>query len=106
MQVDPAQVSNRQSEIVHVGPVCEYRWMSGTGTRWQCCFCGGSIDDVGLDPCLITIFDPEVSPDSNRPTQHFRAHVSCLQSRMDPAVAKYATDFDPDWEAFIQPDED
>jgi hypothetical protein len=72
----------------------------------MCCFCGETVDEVGLDPCLITIRDPGEPPAPDRGSKNFYAHVDCLQVRMHPTAAQYANALDPDWEAFIRQDED
>jgi hypothetical protein len=70
----------------------------------MCCFCGETVEEEGIDPCFLTIYDTDDQSDSERGSQQFYAHVVCLQTRMHPMAAKLANALDPDWKAFTPHD--
>jgi hypothetical protein len=80
--------------------------MSNDEVKWMCCFCGETVEEQGIDPCFLTIYEPEDPTDPKRGSQQFYSHVSCLQSRMHPDVAKLANALDPEWEEFIRQDDE
>jgi hypothetical protein len=89
-----------------VPSVCQHRGMATKDIEWTCCFCGEGVDETGLDPFVITIYDPGELSGPDRGSQHFYGHVTCLQERMHPTVAPYANALDPEWEYFIRQDEE
>ena len=95
----------RQSENVQVGRLCEDARMPISDVDWMCCFCGETVEEQGIDPCFLTIYDPGDPADSERGSQQFYAHVACLQTRMHPTVANLGNALDPDWKAFSRQDE-
>jgi hypothetical protein len=80
--------------------------MPNKEVRWTCCFCGETVEEQGIDPCYLTICEPEDPTDPKRGSQQFFAHVACLQTKMHPTVAGLANALDLDWEEFIRQDDE
>jgi hypothetical protein len=49
--------------------------------RYQCCFCGLDISEVGTDPLVLSF-----PVDDGEGLQQIYSHTACLRSRLHPSV--------------------
>lgn len=65
----------------------------------MCCFCGETVEEVGLDPCALVVWNRWRRPEDEQMSQQFFVHADCLRSRMVESAATNAPTLDPDWES-------
>ena len=71
-----------------------------TQDQYQCCFCGRTIADRGIDPCGLAFTAGFMLPPERQASQGFFCHVACFEERLHPSTHLYAKDIleaeDPD----------
>ncbi len=61
----------------------------------MCCFCGETLEEVGLDPCSLLVTDHWRRAEDEQFSQQFFTHADCLRSRLVASAAGIAPSLDP-----------